>query len=71
MSDQPALDSSGKLKDASEIVWYNDKDDDTPIGAPLPDGLSHTGVLYTYHCVVFTDMLMCFSFRSWPLSQAH
>lgn len=66
MSDQPALDSSRKLKDASEIVWYNDKDDDTPIGAPLPGGLSRTGVL---SIIVLYLVLTCL--RASALGRGH
>ncbi|KAF8223677.1 hypothetical protein L208DRAFT_1381377 [Tricholoma matsutake] len=32
-TDQCALQSDGTLKDASDIVWYNDKDDDMPIAS--------------------------------------
>ncbi|KAG6805974.1 hypothetical protein H0H92_013183, partial [Tricholoma furcatifolium] len=30
-TDQCALDSNGKLKDARDIVWYNDPDDELPV----------------------------------------
>jgi len=33
--DQCALDAKGNLKDASEIQWYNDKDDNDPISRQL------------------------------------
>ncbi|KAH9173891.1 hypothetical protein EDB89DRAFT_1905048 [Lactarius sanguifluus] len=33
-TDQCALRSDGTLKDASEIKWYNDKDDDMPSAVP-------------------------------------
>jgi hypothetical protein len=36
-SDQCALRADGTLKDASEIVWHHDKDDDVPM-APLSPG---------------------------------
>ncbi|KAI9441140.1 hypothetical protein F5148DRAFT_1293400 [Russula earlei] len=32
-TDQCALQPDGTLKDASDIVWFNDKDDDTPIAS--------------------------------------
>ncbi|KAI9456406.1 hypothetical protein F5148DRAFT_1151338 [Russula earlei] len=32
-TDQCALRPDGTLKDASDIVWFNDKDDDTPIAS--------------------------------------
>ena len=35
-SGQCALRPDGTLKDASEIVWYNDKDDDVPMAPPIP-----------------------------------
>src|SRR5947208_197819 len=38
MSDS-ALGPDGKLLDASEITWYHDKDDDTPL--PSSTGASH------------------------------
>jgi hypothetical protein len=31
MTDQPALGPDGRLRDASEIDWYNDPDDNDPI----------------------------------------
>ncbi|KAG0695024.1 hypothetical protein DFH29DRAFT_787911, partial [Suillus ampliporus] len=36
MSDQCAVGPDGRLKDASEIVWHNDPDDEQPISAPRP-----------------------------------
>jgi hypothetical protein len=36
MSDQCAIGSDGQLKDASEIEWFNDIDDDTAILPPPP-----------------------------------
>src|SRR5882762_7109984 len=33
MSDNCALDASGKLKDAAHIRWYNDADDDTAMNS--------------------------------------
>ncbi|KAF9003445.1 hypothetical protein BDQ17DRAFT_1425396 [Cyathus striatus] len=39
--------ADGTLKDASEIIWFNDKDDDTP----LPDSvLSGVGALHHSTC---------------------
>lgn len=37
--DQCALNADGALKDASEIQWFNDPDDEHPIGA-TPSALS-------------------------------
>ena len=34
MSDQCALNADGSLKDASDIQWFYDKDDDQPLLAP-------------------------------------
>jgi hypothetical protein len=36
MSDQCAIGSDGQLKDASEIEWFNDVDDDTAMLPPPP-----------------------------------
>jgi hypothetical protein len=44
MSNQPALDASGNLKDASEIQWFHDKDDDVAMSgppAPSEDSAAH------------------------------
>ena len=34
LQDQCALDANGKLRDASEITFYNSETDETPIAAP-------------------------------------
>jgi len=41
-----AIGHNGKLLDASQITWYNDADNDTPISAPAPDGLAQATQLW-------------------------
>lgn len=41
--------ADGSLKDATEIVWYNDADDDSPIPPPpLPPPPAHNGTLNSF-----------------------
>ncbi|SJL11780.1 uncharacterized protein ARMOST_15189 [Armillaria ostoyae] len=37
MEDQCAIGPDGKLKDASQIQWYQDADDETPVAGPSSD----------------------------------
>ncbi len=37
MDDQCAIGPDGKLKDASQIQWYRDADDETPVAGPSSD----------------------------------
>ena len=47
--DQCALNPDGSLKDASEITWHHDPDDETPIASgSKPSGSSHTGLILNF-----------------------
>ncbi len=37
MDDQCAIGPDGKLKDALQIQWYRDADDETPVAGPSSD----------------------------------
>jgi hypothetical protein len=57
MSDQCAVGPDGHLKDASEIVWHNDPDDEEPISAPGPIAASSTPPVH--HCLSIGNVVMC------------
>jgi hypothetical protein len=44
MSDQCAVGPDGKLRDAEDIVFYNDVDDLIPIGAPSSSASAPTSI---------------------------
>jgi hypothetical protein len=42
-NDQCAVDTSGNLKEASDIHWFNDVDDNTPIPSAVAEDASKQG----------------------------
>ena len=57
-TDQCALNLDGSLKDASEIPWFNDPDDEIPVAS----GSTLTGLIHTLTFYGLISNLLC---RSW------
>ena len=54
--DQCALNPDGSLKDASEIAWHHDPDDEMPIAfGSKPSGSSHTAFIIYRFLISCTD----------------
>ena len=54
--DQCALNPNGSLKDASEITWHHDPNDETPIASgSKPSGSSHTAFAIYQFLISCTD----------------
>ena len=51
--DQCALRPDGSLKDASEIVWVNDPDDETPAVSAVPSSTSPYSILCALKLSIF------------------
>ncbi|KAG2346985.1 hypothetical protein BDR05DRAFT_945398 [Suillus weaverae] len=48
MTDQCAVGTDGNLKDASEIMWHNDQDDECPLPAPGPTTKKSTAPVHHF-----------------------
>jgi hypothetical protein len=65
MDDQPALGPDGRLRNASEIEWYNDPDDTHPIQtASHMQGSSFFLYIASADSAESTKLLIVYIFRS-------
>ena len=67
--DQCALNPDGSFKDASEITWHHDPDDETPIASgSKPTGSSHTAFIINFLFLAQIGFGVNVTWTKWPKS---